>query len=826
MSPTAETPDLRAAQESAGRRLMAYLHLVPRQENERFHLAQEALRAVEGVGDESSALRLALDGLAERIGDLPVPVPDEARVLCPPPFRRTPMAPERMDHRSWLRTLFRLRGRAPETTGRRPRSSTLPREYMNQPWGRVARRRRRLLIGLVLGLTALAVTRMAEVLPHGGRTGLEIVLLVVFGMLFAWISVGSCTAAAGFLTLLARTDRFAPSAALERTETEDRKPRETVRTAVVFPVYNEDMPRVCAGLETVWYSLARTGREAGFDLFVLSDTQDPDGWPEEEAAVAGLAARLGPGVGLHYRRRRLNTKKKSGNVADFCRRFGNKYNYMVVMDADSVMTGETLVRMVRIMERKRHVGILQTIPAIFGRETFLARAQQFSSRLYGPLFAAGLHYWLLGDAQYWGHNAIIRVKPFVRHCALPRLSGRPPLGGDIISHDFVEAALMRRAGWSVWLAHDLKGSFEECPPTLLTELARDRRWCKGNLQHLRLFFSRGIFPAHRALFLNGVLAYGSALLWVLFLAVSTAEAVREAFSRPVYFSESPSLFPTWPVWEPWWAMSLLATTGVVLFLPKLLAWGLVALRGQGRDYGGLIRLAASILVEVVLSTLLAPIRMLFHSRFVFLTMLGVETPWTRQQREDRPTGLGEALRFHAVGSVAAGLWAAGLYLLNREFFLWVSPIFLPLILAVPVSMLTSRPELGLWLKRRGLLLTPEETDPPRELRELAVLAARNRARDDRDPPGPARSRGLTRVALVPEALALHLAGLRGPRSLRPDIRARRLALADKAAQQGPQALTRAERKQLLLNPDALMALHRAVWRLPEADLARAWGVRL
>jgi membrane glycosyltransferase len=213
---------------------------------------------------------------------------------------------------------------------------------------------------------------------------------------------------------------------------------------------------------------------------------------------------------------------------------------MIVLDADSLMSGETLVKMVETMETNPNVGILQTVPIAIGHHTLLARFQQFANHLYGPMFAAGMHYWQLGDAHYWGHNAIIQVAPFMAHCGLQRLPGKPPLGGDILSHDFVEAALIRRAGWSVWLAYDLKDSWEEIPPNLIDELSRDRRWCQGNLQHLRLIFSQGIFPAHRLLFLNGAMAYFSALLWFIFITLSTVKAILEVILPPVYFpNEAP-----------------------------------------------------------------------------------------------------------------------------------------------------------------------------------------------------------------------------------------------------------------------------------------------
>src|SRR5262249_55505083 len=275
--------------------------------------------------------------------------------------------------------------------------------------------------------------------------------------------------------------------------------------------------------------------------------------------------------------------------------------YMMMLDADSVTAGATIVRLVQLMEGRPDVGIIQTVPVAVNRRSLFARVQQFASRAYGPMFAAGLHYWQLGDGQYWGHNAIIRIAPFMAHCGLARLPGRPPLGGEILSHDFVEAALMGRAGWTTWLAYALGGSYEEVPSTLLEEMRRDRRWCQGNLQHLRLVFTEGLFGAHRALFLNGALSYMSALLWNAFLILSTIEAIRNALTPPEYFPHGPSLFPEWPIWRPAWALALLAVIGMILFLPKALSIVLIATkRRQARLYGGLGRLTLSVLLEIVL----------------------------------------------------------------------------------------------------------------------------------------------------------------------------------------------------------------------------------
>lgn len=254
-------------------------------------------------------------------------------------------------------------------------------------------------------------------------------------------------------------------------------------------------------------------------------------------------------------------------------------------------------------------------------DTLYARMQQFATRVYGPLFTAGLHFWQLGESHYWGHNAIIRMKPFIEHCALAPLPGKGAFAGAILSHDFVEAALMRRAGWGVWIAYDLPGSYEELPPNLLDELKRDRRWCHGNLMNFRLFLVKGMHPVHRAVFLTGVMSYLSAPLWFLFLVLSTALLATNTLMEPQYFIEPYQLYPLWPQWHPEKAVALFSTTIVLLFLPKLLSVILIWAKGAV-EYGGRVKVTLSMLMEMLFSMLLAPVRMIFHTRFVLAAFLG------------------------------------------------------------------------------------------------------------------------------------------------------------------------------------------------------------
>ena len=360
-----------------------------------------------------------------------------------------------------------------------------------------------------------------------------------------------------------------------------------------------------------------------------------------------LREELGAESRLFYRHRRRRVKRKSGNIDDFCRRWGAKYRYMVVLDADSVMTGECLTTLVRLMEARPDAGIIQTAPRAVGRDTLHARMQQFANQVYGPVFTAGLHYWQLGESHYWGHNAIIRLEPFMKHCVLAPLPGRGSLAGEILSHDFVEAALMRRAGYGVWIAYDLDGSFEETPPNLIDEVKRDRRWCHGNLMNARLMFARGMHPVHRWVFLTGALAYLSAPLWLGFLALSTWLLLAHTNAEPQYFVMPHQLFPLWPSWRPEHAWALLAAVASVLFVPKILAALLAAARSAS-SYGGAFRLALSVLVEMLMSALLAPVRMLFHTQFVAAALLGWSIQWKSPARADKSTSITQALRRHGL----------------------------------------------------------------------------------------------------------------------------------------------------------------------------------
>ena len=681
---------------------------------------------------------------------------------------------------------------------------------LKKPYWRVAARvRRGVLLILVFAQSALATYLMTAILPYHGTHWLEMVILVIYAILFTWVGSGFWTALMGFWVLLRGRDKYSISA----SAAPDQAIADDARTAILMPICNEDVARVFAGLRSTYDSAARTDSLRHFDFFVLSDSSEADVRVAELEAWLKLCREVDGFGRIFYRRRTHRIKRKSGNIADWCRRWGSRYRYMVILDADSVMSGACLKRLVQLMEANPGAGIIQTAPRASGRETLYARIQQFATRLYGPLFTAGLHFWQLGESHYWGHNAILRVGPFMDHCALGRLPGRGPLAGEILSHDFVEAALMRRAGWSVWIAYDLPGSYEEMPPTLLDELKRDRRWCQGNLQNLQLFFSQGLHPAHRAVFMTGVMAYLSAPLWFLFLALSTALLAVFTLSDPKYFVEPNQLFPIWPEWHPEWALRLFGGTMLLLFLPKLLA-GLLALfkRSELRLYGGWLRLTASVGMEMLFSAALAPIRMLFHTQFVVTALVGLAMQWKSPPRDDAETSWIEAMRRHGAGTLLGVAWAAGVYKLNPSFVWWLLPVAGALVFSIPLSVWSSRVRLGRWFRQRRLFLLPEESFPPRELRRTRAATRRTKK--------PSATFRRAVIDPVTNALACAYAHRRSMRPL--SVESERRELLKRALTEGPAALTDIERNTILGDPVALSQLHLDVWS--RAENAASWGV--
>ena len=577
-----------------------------------------------------------------------------------------------------------------------------------------AGRRRVCVLGLAAASTLLGTWEMHRLLSVRGTTAPEAVLVALFALCFGWIALSFWTAVGGFLQL-AFGGRLP---GLRWPTAQEESSRLTSRTSVVMPIHNEDPAAVFANVQATYESVAATGHLNAFDFYVLSDSTRPEAWVAEELAWAELCRRVGGQGRIFYRRRTDNTGKKAGNLQDFCERWGRHYDFTVVLDADSLMDGRTLVKMARLMELNPRTGIIQAPPLCVGRSTLFARLQQFAGRVYGPVVAAGAAAWQLGESNYWGHNAILRTSAFIDHCGLPVLPGQQPFGGHILSHDFVEAALMRRAGYTVWLVPELGGSFEQPPPNLLAYAQRDRRWCQGNLQHLSLVLAGGLHPISRGHFLMGVMSYAASPLWLLFLLSGLVAALHDGW---VSLSQ-PGVLSVEHAFDATGALRLMSVSMGMLLAPKLMGLTLALARGEdAARMGGRTRLVLSVLVESVLATLLAPVMMLFQSHFVFGTLLGYRVSWTSQQREDADLPWAEAARRHAVHTAVGLALAVGAFILSPGLLAWLAPVVGGLLLSIPLSVLTARASLGLWAERTGLFLIPEETEPPTVLERAQAV---------------------------------------------------------------------------------------------------------
>src|SRR3954466_9972052 len=541
-------------------------------------------------------------------------------------------------------------------------------------------RRAFILAGTAI-LTAAGCYEMYSVLKVGGITILESIILWLFVLLFAWIAFSFMSALAGFAVLLFRKK---DELGIDSTAT---LPAICSRTAMLLPTYNEDPYRVLARLRAIYESVEETGNERNFDWFVLSDTTDPAIWIAEEKCFLMLRQETGA-ANVYYRHRRENTARKAGNIEEWIKRFGAAYDHMIILDADSLMTGDTIVRLVSPMEGNPGVALIQTLPIIVNARTLFARLQQFSGRLYGPLIAAGIASWHGSEGNYWGHNAIIRVRAFAQDAGLPDLRGRKPFGGHILSHDFVEAALMRRGGWSIRMAPSLGGSYEECPPTLIDFAARDRRWCQGNLQHLAVLPARGLHWVSRLHLLTGIGSYLTAPLWLLFLLFGILISLQAQFVRPEYFPKGFSLFPKWPAQDPILAAWVFVGTMGLLVVPKLLAYVLLVTQSRRRkQFGGGMLALAGLLIETLLSGLIAPVMMIFQSTAVTEILLGRDAGWQVQRRDDGELPNGELIRKYALPTLFGIAIAGSAYAVSLPLLLWMAPVIIGLLLSIPIAML-------------------------------------------------------------------------------------------------------------------------------------------
>ena len=465
-------------------------------------------------------------------------------------------------------------------------------------------------------LTGAFAYELYHVLGLAQLTPIQLLFLVLSTIAFGWIALGSLSGVLGFLPLFVgeNPDTIAlpaPEGALK------------ARTALLFPVFQETPSRIAGTIQAIAFELQSMGRATAFDVFILSDTRGEVDGKAEERAYSALARSLQSIIPVYYRRRRENHGRKAGNIKDWVRRFGGAYEHFVILDGDSVMSATTLVRLALAMQRDEKAGLIQTVPRLTGAVTLLQYLQQFASNVYGPAVAAGLATWHRDQGNYWGHNAIIRTQAFASAAGLPTLPGPAPFGGDIQSHDFVEAVLLQRADWGVHIVPTVEGSYEGQPPTLPDVIARDRRWAQGNLQHLSIVRASGLTAMGRVHLIMGATSYLISVVWAASLFVGVVLALQGQQMIPSYFIDSKTLFPIWPVTDPGAALRLLLATMTIVLLSKALGLMLELKRVRyAREPLGTLRAIFGVALETIFSILLSPILMVTQTVAVFQVLSG------------------------------------------------------------------------------------------------------------------------------------------------------------------------------------------------------------
>jgi membrane glycosyltransferase len=575
--------------------------------------------------------------------------------------------------------------------------------------------RRRMLFCVLVGATMAALIWLLVVaLSAGGFGTIDLLLVALFAVTLPWSVIGFWNATIGLLIMRFARDPVAcvtPTAARIR----GNEPI-TTSTALLVCIRNEPPERIVSHLVPLLEGLAAAGVGQRFAVYVLSDTDVPAIAAAEEAEVAVLVSSFKTRIAISYRRRERNTGFKAGNIRDFCERWGAQHDFAIVLDADSLMTAQGVIRLVRIMQADPQLGILQSLVTGMPSSSAFARIFQFGMRLGMRSYTIGSAWWQGDCGPYWGHNAIIRLAPFIAHCQLPALPERALVSGDVLSHDQIEAVLMRRAGYEVRVLPEEGASFEQNPPTLIEFIRRDLRWCQGNMQYWHFLKLPGLKPVSRYQLAFALLMFLGSPAWIGLLVIGTAAVAWTG--SPAEFIRADAGFVLFMIVLVMWFAPKIATVIDVLTRPEL-----------RRDFGGGTRFIAGVIAETVFFLLLSPIMWFAHTTFLVRLLFGGSVSWNAQSRDEHVVSVREAL---------AQFWPHTILGLSTVIVLGLTvPAALPYalfiaagpLLSVPLAVIMARPNVGRALMRLGVGRLPEETAPPAELRALAVPAIESAAVD-------------------------------------------------------------------------------------------------
>ena len=568
---------------------------------------------------------------------------------------------------------------------------------------------RRLMIALLVGGTiAAAVGFMTKLLSLNGWGLSDTIMVALFALTMPWVALGFWNSLIGLILL--RKDRDWLSKIAPYTQNVSAEGKIKSRTAIIMPVYNEDTERVFRHLRAIKSSVDDTGQADRFDFFLLSDSDNPNIIKEEEAQMSAWRSCDTHPQRLHYRRRRENSEGKAGNVWEFCQNDSENFDYMIVLDVDSVMSGKAILRLVHLMQANETIGILQTLAVGLPTTSPFGRIFQFGMRQGMRPYTVGSAWWQGPAGPYWGHNAIIRLEPFRNHCRLPRLPGPPPLGGHIMSHDQVEAVLMHRAGYEVWVLPIEDGSFEESPPTLIDFIGRDLRWCQGNMQYLQLLGMQGLRFLSRIQLGLAVLMYLAAPAWLGFLLLGFSQVIA-ASSGGILWDQAST------------ALGIGIFTGMMglTLAPKIIGFLDLVLRSESRKaYGGMRKIFINGIVDLITSILMGPIVAVAQTMFLIGLFFGKRILWNAQMRTAYTLNVGDALSVLWPQLLIGVVGTVTLAYSSPASLPWATPILLGLMLSAPFAIVTSSLRFGQLMGRLQMCATPEELCPSPEVASVTL----------------------------------------------------------------------------------------------------------
>lgn len=504
-----------------------------------------------------------------------------------------------------------------------------------------------LLFCFPAGFAALVATMLHFGFRVDGQLSYsEVVLIWLVTLLAAWEAVPTANAVIGL------------GAVRKKTELGRAKP---LSVAILVTIRDEDAHDVIPR-NLVLLRMLQGASSHSFSLQILSDSSSPRHIGYEQGLVSRSCD-----LPATYHHREANTDFKSGNVRNWIEGQGADYDACIILDADSEIDRDTALMLCDELAADPACGLVQTVPRVKAGQTVWQSLQAVASQLYGGLQGQGMAKWMGDEANYFGHNAIFRTTAFATCAGLPRLKGRALWNGPILSHDFVEAALLRRAGWGVRLLPVAGDNFEQAPVDVIAHIKRDARWCYGNFQHARVLGAAGLHPVSRLHLLSGIFTYLSSAVWLATLVLwAMLDAARTGVSGML-------------------AACTITLIAANLLMPRLLG-AFDALRGNSGEFQTW-RSLKNVLAETLFSSLIAPSFMLQRVMIMFGVFLSRGIVWAAHG--NRVRGFTDVLFFHC-GEIIIGLGLMALMERGTLTF-WFLPLAACFLLAPVLSWFASFP---------------------------------------------------------------------------------------------------------------------------------------